>query len=45
LAKAIPQDAIELRKKQALSMMPAGVVDNLTVEQFADLLAYLESLD
>lgn len=44
IAKEIPQEAIEFRKKQELSMMPAGVVDNLTVKQFADLLAYLESL-
>jgi len=44
LAKEIAQDDIEFRKKQEVSMMPAGVIDNLTVKQFADLLAYLESL-
>ncbi len=44
LAVEIPQDEIEDRKKQELSMMPTGLVDVLTVDQFADLLAYLESL-
>jgi putative heme-binding domain-containing protein len=37
--------AIDLRNKQDQSMMPQGVIGNLTVEQFADLLAYLQSLD
>ncbi len=40
----IPQDDIDERRKQEQSMMPAGLVNNLTPEQFADLLAYLESL-
>ncbi len=40
----VPQDDIDERRKQEQSMMPAGLVNNLTPEQFADLLAYLESL-
>ncbi|WP_339742776.1 discoidin domain-containing protein [uncultured Rubinisphaera sp.] len=35
---------IDFRKKQEQSMMPKGMVNNLTAEQFAELLAYLESL-
>ncbi len=38
------QDDIEDRAKQEPSMMPEGIVDNLTPEQLADLLAYIESL-
>ena len=44
LAKELPQDEIEERVKQELSMMPAGIVNNLTAQQVADLLAYLRSL-
>ncbi|MBT4863577.1 MAG: c-type cytochrome, partial [Planctomycetaceae bacterium] len=44
LSKMIPQDAIEERAKQKLSMMPKGLADNLTPTELADLLAYLESL-
>jgi putative heme-binding domain-containing protein len=44
LSKTIPQDAIEERVKQKLSMMPKGLADNLTPTELADLLAYLESL-
>lgn len=40
----LPQDDIERRVKQPISMMPQGIVNNLTVEQLADLLAYLRSL-
>ena len=32
------------REEIKQSMMPPGLVNNLTPEQFADLLAYLESL-
>jgi putative membrane-bound dehydrogenase-like protein len=40
----ILQDDIEDRRKQEQSMMPKGLVDNLTTDQLADLMAYLESL-
>lgn len=43
-AKTLPTDEIDERVKQEVSMMPNGVVGNLTPEQLADLLAYLESL-
>ncbi len=35
---------IELRQKKEESMMPKGVAANLTPEQLADLIAYLQSL-
>ena len=35
---------IELRQKNEESMMPKGVAGNLTPEQLADLIAYLQSL-
>lgn len=38
------QDDIDDRIKQEISMMPLGIVGNLTPEQLADLIAYLESL-
>jgi putative heme-binding domain-containing protein len=38
------QDQIEDRVKQEISMMPQGIAGNLSPEQLADLLAYLESL-
>jgi putative heme-binding domain-containing protein len=44
VAKTLPTDEIDERVKQEVSMMPNGVVGNLTPEQLADLLAYLESL-
>ncbi|MAG92287.1 MAG: heme-binding domain-containing protein [Planctomycetaceae bacterium] len=44
LSQTIPQDGIEERAKQDISMMPEGLVNNLTPEELADLLAYLESL-
>lgn len=40
----ILQDDIDDRRKQEQSMMPKGLVDNLTTAQLADLMAYLESL-
>ena len=40
----IKRDDIDVRTKQKKSMMPVGLVQNLTPEQLADLLAYLESL-
>lgn len=44
LVVEIPKDEIESRKKLEQSMMPTGLVDSLTPEQLADLVAYLESL-
>ena len=44
ILKEIRIDDIEIRKKQEQSMMPNGLANNLTPEQLADLLAYLESL-
>ena len=35
---------IEERQKRKESMMPVGLVNNLTPEQLADLVAYLRSL-
>ncbi|MCE9545101.1 MAG: discoidin domain-containing protein [Planctomycetia bacterium] len=35
---------LESRNRLAISIMPQGIVNNLTPEQLADLLAYLESL-
>ncbi|MDP6448369.1 MAG: L-sorbosone dehydrogenase, partial [Pirellulaceae bacterium] len=40
----LPRDDVEERVKQSISMMPDGLVDNVTPEQLADLLAYLQSL-
>lgn len=40
----ILQDDIEERRKQEQSMMPKGLVDNLTAGQLADLTAFIESL-
>ncbi|MBM79632.1 MAG: heme-binding domain-containing protein [Planctomycetaceae bacterium] len=43
-AVEINRDDIDVRSKQKQSMMPVGLVQNLTPEQLSDLLAYLESL-
>ncbi|MEW4530183.1 CotH kinase family protein [Maioricimonas sp. JC845] len=40
----IARDEIEDRTRQKSSAMPEGLVGNLTVEEFANLLAYLQSL-
>lgn len=40
----LQQDKIEERIKQPVSMMPKGIVGNLTPEQLADLIAYLRTL-
>jgi putative membrane-bound dehydrogenase-like protein len=40
----IPAATIEERGKQALSMMPEGLVKEITLPEFASLLDYLESL-
>jgi putative membrane-bound dehydrogenase-like protein len=42
--RELPREEIEERSQQKLSAMPAGLVANLTPEQLADLLAYLQSL-
>ena len=44
LSKEIIKPDIEDRIKRELSMMPKGLVNNLTPEQLADLIAYLRSL-
>lgn len=44
VAVEIPKEEIEERKKQENSLMPSGLVNNLTPEQLSDLLAYLTSL-
>ncbi|MFZ9091366.1 MAG: c-type cytochrome, partial [Planctomycetaceae bacterium] len=44
IAVNLIQDDIDDRVKQELSMMPKGIVGNLTPEQLADLLAYLQTL-
>ncbi len=44
IMQELAQEEIEERKKQEISMMPEGLVGNLTVDQLSDLLAYLESL-
>lgn len=41
----LDKDQIDERVKQPKSMMPEGIVDNLTPQQLADLLAYLQSLE
>jgi putative heme-binding domain-containing protein len=40
----LPKSEIEERGKRDASMMPTGLVDRLSPEQFASLLVYLESL-
>jgi putative heme-binding domain-containing protein len=44
VSKELPQNEIEERIKQPVSMMPKGVVGNLTPKQLADLIAYLQTL-
>jgi len=44
ISRELIQDHIEERVKQEISMMPLGIVGNLSPEQLADLIAYLESL-
>ncbi len=43
-ATILAKKDIDARAKGAVSIMPAGLADPLTVEDFASLLAYLESL-
>ena len=42
--RELNKGAIESREMQKQSAMPEGVVNNLTPEQLADLIAYLQSL-
>lgn len=42
--RALARDEIESRTQQAVSAMPEQLVANLTPEQLADLIAYLQSL-
>jgi putative heme-binding domain-containing protein len=42
--RALKRDEIEERAQQKLSVMPDGLIANLTAKQLADLLAYLRSL-
>ena len=44
LSRELLQDEIDDRVKQEISMMPKGVVGNLTPEQVGDLIAYLKTL-
>ena len=44
IAHELPQNQIDDRVKQDISMMPQGIVGNLSPEQLADLIAFLESL-
>jgi putative heme-binding domain-containing protein len=44
ISRDLIQDDIDERVKQEISMMPNGVVGNLSPEQLADLISYLESL-
>ena len=40
----LPAKDVDTRKKLETSVMPEGIVENLTMEEFGHLLAYLESL-
>ena len=44
LSLELLQDDIEERVKQEISMMPKGIVGNLTPEQLADLTSWLQTL-
>ena len=44
LAMSLKKDDIEIRQQKKESMMPVGIANNLTPEQLADLVAYLQSL-
>ena len=44
LAMSLKKDEIEIRQQKKESMMPVGIANNLTPEQLADLVAYLQSL-
>ena len=40
----IPKDEIHDRKRSDVSLMPNGLAEGLTLQDFADLIAYLETL-
>ncbi len=40
----IPTDEIEIRRTSYVSLMPNGLKDGMTLENFADVIAYLQSL-
>jgi putative heme-binding domain-containing protein len=40
----IQKDSIEDRQKTSVSLMPNGLKDGMTLADFADVIAYLESL-
>lgn len=44
LSQTIPTSAVEKEEVLAVSMMPAGLVDSLTLRQFASLIDYLQTL-
>lgn len=44
LSRELRQDDIDERLKQEISMMPKGVVGNLSPQQLADLIAWLQTL-
>lgn len=44
VSRELLQDDIDERFKQEISMMPKGVVGNLTTQQLADLIAWLQTL-
>jgi len=41
---SLAPDEIDERTRSELSLMPTGLFEGITVEEFADLLAYLQSL-
>jgi putative heme-binding domain-containing protein len=41
---SIPKSDITSRRASAISLMPEGLQSPLSLEEFADLIAYLESL-
>lgn len=43
-ATVLRKEHIEERGRREMSVMPVGLVDRLTVDQLAGLLAYLENL-
>ena len=45
IAMTLARQELSLREKSDESMMPVGLVGNLTPQQLADLIAYLQALD
>ena len=44
VAQTLKKNEIDIRQQKKESMMPVGIANNLTPEQLADLIAYLQSL-